>query len=242
MAKMEELKQEIKEIKELCKTLVDGAKSELSGGFDNINGQGLMMTIDMIKDCSEIVEKKSKTAYYCSIVEAMEKADEEEKLMDKVSEYLPETESERRFYGRGSRIYMNDYRKYPEYVYYDDEMNRDPYRDTGRMYYNGNSGTGMNNSSGNMSGGSTSGRSTNGMDGGSMRNFVESRYDRARRNYTETRDSHKDNSPESKEMKMHELEKYMQELSSDITELVSDMTLEEKNLLRNKINVLSTKI
>lgn len=239
---MEELKKEIESIKDMCKPLEIAIKAELAKGIESIDAHEFGEAVDALKDMSEIVEKKSKTAYYCSIVEAMEKADKEEELMDKVSEYLPETESERRFYSCGSRRYMNDYRRYPEYVYYDDEMNRDPYRDTGRMYYNGNSGTGMNNSSGNMSGGNTSGRSTNGMDGGSMRNFMESRYDRARRNYTEMRDNHKENTPEDKEMKMRELEKYMQELSSDITSLVDDMSQEEKNLLRNKINVLSTKI
>lgn len=70
----------------------------------------------------------------------------------------------------------------------------------------------------------------------------ESGYDRAKRNYTETKEMHKSNTAEDKEMKMKSLDMYMKELSSDITSMIEDMTPEEKNLLRNKMSTLVSKI
>lgn len=231
MAKMEELKQEIEAVKEMCKPLENAIKTELAKGIENIDTHEFGEAVDALKDFAEVIEKKSKSAYYCSIVKAMEDAEKEDEMMDKINEYLPSTESEKRYYG--GRRYMRDYRDtyYPDMYY---GGSRDIDRDMGRMYYTNT--LSANGNSGNMNMGSGS------LNNGNMRTYNESRYDRARRNYTETRDMHRDNSTESKEMKMRELEKYMQELSTDITELVGDMSQEEKNLLRNKINVLSTKI
>ena len=41
---------------------------------------------------------------------------------------------------------------------------------------------------------------------------------------------------------MHDLEKYMQELSSDVMEMIEKATPEEKQILRQKITTLATKI
>ena len=70
----------------------------------------------------------------------------------------------------------------------------------------------------------------------------ESSYDRAKRNYTETKEMHKNNTPEDKEHKMKALDGYIKELGGDITQLIGDMTAEEKNLLRSKMSTLVTKI
>ena len=70
----------------------------------------------------------------------------------------------------------------------------------------------------------------------------ESNYDRAKRHYTETKEIHKNNTPEDKEHKMKSLDSYTKELASDITGMVADMSAEEKNLLRTKLSTLVSKI
>ena len=74
------------------------------------------------------------------------------------------------------------------------------------------------------------------------RNYSESNYDRAKRNYTETKELHKGNTQEDKEHKMKSLDGYMKELSTDIKHLLGDMTAEEKNLLRTQLSTLVSKI
>lgn len=64
-----------------------------------------------------------------------------------------------------------------------------------------------------------------------------SRYDMARRGYTDARDTHKD-----KDTKMHELESYMTELGKDVTDLISDMTPEERTLAKSKLATLINKM
>ena len=71
---------------------------------------------------------------------------------------------------------------------------------------------------------------------------AESRYDMAKRNYTESKELHRGNTPEDKEQKMKELEKYLREIGSDIAELISDASTEEKNLLKNRMQVIMQKI
>lgn len=70
----------------------------------------------------------------------------------------------------------------------------------------------------------------------------ESEYDKAKRHYTETREMHTANTPDDKEHKMKALDGYIKELGGDITQLIGDMTAEEKNLLRNKMSTLVSKI
>ena len=70
----------------------------------------------------------------------------------------------------------------------------------------------------------------------------ESSYDRAKRMYTETKNTHRDNSTESKQAKMRDLEQYMKELAEDVTQLLTDMTSEEKALIRNRMQVLMQKV
>ena len=74
------------------------------------------------------------------------------------------------------------------------------------------------------------------------RKSVESRYDRARRGYEEKKEMHKGNTPEDKQAKMRELEKYAKELAEDVTEMISDATPEERNLLRQKMQMMIQKI
>lgn len=70
----------------------------------------------------------------------------------------------------------------------------------------------------------------------------ESNYDRAKRHYTETKEMHKNNTPEDKEHKMKALDDYIKELGGDITQLIGDMTAEERNLMRTKLSTLVSKL
>lgn len=71
---------------------------------------------------------------------------------------------------------------------------------------------------------------------------TESRYDRARRGYEESKAMHKGNTAEDKQHKMKSLEDYTKEIASDITDMVQDMSAEEKNLLRTKLQTLAQKV
>ena len=117
--------------------------------------------------------------------------------------------------GRGSyrRGYEGPYWRMTPEMYKDMQEYRDMDRNTGRMYYTEPSMT-----------------------------MSESNYDRAKRNYTETKELHRANTPQDKEAKMRGLEDYFKEISSDITGLLSDMTPEERNMLKSKISALATKL
>lgn len=114
---------------------------------------------------------------------------------------------------------------------------RDIDRGYGKMYYDDRRGyTGGNNSS--------SGSSSNGNGGGSrgymdleMRDIREGRSGMTRKGYMEAKEMH-----HGKEVKMKELEKYLKELSHDITEMIEDASPEEKQMLRQKMTTLASKI
>ncbi len=212
-----------KQIMECVKAKVDGI------GIDNFEGQNL----DDLKDFTEIAKNIACFDKDYRIVEAMEKAEDNEDIMRMLEQY--EDYPDRRYYdayryangrfapkGRGTRRGYEEppyYHMYPEAEHMRD-MDRD---DRGKMYYSepASNASGSNNMS---------------------RNYSESNYDRAKRNYTETKELHKGNTQEDKEHKMKSLDSYMKELSTDITHLLGDMTAEEKNLLRTKLSTLVSKI
>ena len=215
-----------KQIMECVKAKVDGI------GIDNFEGQNL----DDLKDFTEIAKNIACFDKDYRIVEAMEKSEDNEDIMRMLEQY--EDYPDRRYYdayryangrfapkGRGTRRGYEEppyYHMYPEYD--ERERMRDMDRDDrGKMYYSepANNVSGSNNMS---------------------RNYSESNYDRAKRNYTETKELHKGNTQEDKEHKMKSLDGYMKELSTDITHLLGDMTAEEKNLLRTKLSTLVSKI
>lgn len=215
-----------KQIMECVKTKVEGI------GLDSFEGQNL----DDLKDFTEIAKNIACFDKDYRIVEAMEKSEDNEDIMRMIEQY--EDYPDRRYYdayryangrfapkGRGTRRGYEEppyYHMYPEYD--ERERMRDMDRDDrGKMYYS--EPTGNVSGSNNMS-----------------RNYSESNYDRAKRNYTETKELHKGNTQEDKEHKMKSLDGYMKELSTDITHLLGDMTAEEKNLLRTKLSTLVSKI
>lgn len=191
-------------------------------GLDSFEGQNL----DDLKDFTEIAKNIACFDKDYRIVEAMEKSEDNEDIMRMIEQY--EDYPDRRYYdayryangrfapkGRGTR---RGYEEPPYYhMYPEAEHMRDMDRDYGKMYY------------------------TEPTTGSNMR-MTESSYDRAKRNYTETKEMHKGNTQEDKEHKMKSLDSYAKELTSDITGMVADMTAEEKNLLRNKLSNLVSKI
>ena len=213
-----------KQIMECVKAKVDGI------GIDNFEGQNL----DDLKDFTEIAKNIACFDKDYRIVEAMEKSEDNEDIMRMLEQY--EDYPDRRYYDayryangrfapKGKGTYRRGYEEPPYYHMYPErehmrDMDRD---DRGKMYYS--------EPASNMSGSNNMSRS-----------YSESNYDRAKRNYTETKELHKGNTQEDKEHKMKSLDGYMKELSTDITHLLGDMTAEEKNLLRTKLSTLVSKI
>lgn len=235
-------------------------------GIDNIEGQDLVelgMWTDIIKDL--VCYDKDK-----KIIEAMDEAEESEEAMKYIEMYedyprrgyrgQPRSKTSGRFMSRRDRRRSYEepmyYTMTPEmYHMYPSEYYRDMDReDMGRMYYSGGSSSsnassmggqyssGMNGASGNK--GYTDSRQSDGGNYSSrmQRDGKEGRSGDARRGYMETKEMHKGNSAEDKQHKMKELENYMKELSTDITEMISDASSEEKNMLKNKLQVLMQKI
>ena len=196
-------------------------------GIDNIEGQHL----EELEKWTEIAKNIVCYDKDYNIVEAMEKSEDNEDIMRMIERY--EDYPERRFYDhyryadgrfapKGRGTYQRGYSE--PYYHMTPEMYRDMDKYTrDRMYF---TETGID------------GRGT-GMHDTKM---SESNYDRAKRNYTETKEMHRANTPQDKEAKMRDLEKYMKELSADITDLMSGMSQEEINMAKSKLTTLVSKM
>ena len=209
-----------KQIMECVKTKVEAM------GIDNIEGQHL----EELEKWTEIAKNIVCYDKDYNIVEAMKEAENEDN-MRAIEMY--EDYPERRFYDhyryadgrfapKGRGTYQRGYSE--PYYHMTPEMYRDMDKYTrDRMYF---TETGID------------GRGT-GMHDTKM---SESNYDRAKRNYTETKEMHRANTPQDKEAKMRDLEKYMKELSTDITDLMSGMSQEEINMAKSKLTTLVSKM
>lgn len=209
----------------MIECLTEKTLCELDKGVENVNTEEMGEAVDMIKDLCE-------AEYKAVIVKSMKKADEEEEEYNK--ELLRALKDE---YGEeGGRRYYDEYRYangrfapkgrgirrgYTEPPYYhmpvnynDMEYMRDMDKSQGKMYYSEPIAP----------------------------HVSESNYDRAKRHYTETKEMHKNNTPEDKEHKMKALDDYIKELGGDITQLIGDMTAEERNLMRTKLSTLVSKL
>ena len=211
-----------KQIMECVKAKVDGI------GIDNFEGQNL----DDLKDFTEIAKNIACFDKDYRIVEAMEKSEDNEDIMRMLEQY--EDYPDRRYYDhyryangrfapKGKGTYRRGYEEPPYYHmpinYNDPEYMRDMDKGMGRMYY-----------------------TEPVVSDSSSSHTIESGYDRAKRNYTETKEMHKNNTPEDKEHKMKALDGYIKELGGDITQLIGDMTAEERNLMRTKLSTLVSKL
>lgn len=211
-------------------------------GYDNMNSQDW----DDFKDCVETAKNAIKCDYYYRLVECMKKDEEEDKREDKyffdmlkeeysddykrMKEEYGEEEADRRFYdnyrykssgrfapkGRGSYMPRRGYDEPPHYHMtpemmreHDPEYWRDVDRKEGRMYY-------------------TEPVRMDGM------KHEESRYDKAKRGYEETKAMHKGNTPEDKQITMREAEKMLNVVFDEIDEMLEDATPEMKNMVKAK--------
>lgn len=240
----------IERIHEMIEKLTKCAEMELEKGVENIDAKEMGEVTDMIKDLCE-------AEYYAKISKAMDEAEYGEDY----DEYGPMEEGRRgytsqprsktsgRFMRRGDGRRNNGgrrgyeepmyYRMTPEmYHDYNAEELRDMDREQGRMYYSGSSGS----MSGNSSGLQGSGRSYYNGDSSNQRDSREGRSGQSRRNYMETKEMNKGNTPGEKQAKMKELENYTKELAEDVTEMISDASPEEKQMLKTKMQTLIQKI
>lgn len=215
---------DIKRMHEMIEKLSEAAECEFSKGIENVDTCEMDKVVDMMKDLSEAM-------YYRTLTKAMQESDTEE-IMDMFDRY---EDDGKRYYdmwryksgrfapkGRGSKRGYDEppyYHMTPDmYREHDQEYWRDMDRKDGKMYY------------------------TEPITTKKTHDAREGRSGMMRRSYMETKEIHKANTPEDKQQKMKELEKYMGELSTDITEMISDASPEERNLLKQKLQVLTQKI
>ena len=220
---------DIKRMHEMIEKLSEAAECEFSKGIENVDTCEMDKVVDMMKDLSEAM-------YYRTLTKAMQESDTEEimEMFDKYGDdgkryydmwryksgrFAPKGRGTRRGYDEPPYYHMNPdmYREHtPEYY-------RDMDRMDGKMYYT---------ETGNMNNASSQ----------NMRDSREGRSGVGRRNYMETKEMHKANTPEDKQAKMRELENYAKELTEDVVDMVADMSAEEKNLLKTKMQTLIQKI
>lgn len=212
---------DIKRMHCMIEKLAECAEKQFDNGIESVDTAEMGQVTDMLKDLAEAM-------YYRTLTKTMDDSDPEE-IMEMFERY---GDGGRRYYDhyryadgrfapKGRGTYRRGYDEPPYYhmtpeMYRNMENYRDMDRRDGRMYYTEptmNSGV-----------------------------HTESRYDMAKRNYTESKELHRGNTPEDKEQKMKELEKYLREIGSDIAELISDASTEEKNLLKNRMQVIMQKI
>ena len=201
-----------KQIMECVKAKVDGI------GIDNFEGQNL----DDLKDFTEIAKNIACFDKDYRIVEAMEKSEDNEDIMRMLEQY--EDYPDRRYYDnyryktsgrfapKGKGSYMPR-RGYDEPPYY--HMNPEMYREHTPEYYRD-------------------------MDRENGRLYfsepvtMESRYDKAKRMYTETKTKHNSGSVEDKQLTLKEGEKMLNVIIDELMEMVSDATPEMKNMIKTK--------
>lgn len=217
----------IKRMREMIEKLTEIALCELDKGAECVNTKEFGEVTDMIKDLAE-AEYKSR------ISKAMEEAEEEDKAEEKYmlkmlkEDYGMNEEESRRYYdawrykngrfapkGRGTR------RGYEEPPYY--HMTPEMYRDHDAEWYRD-----MDRKSRNVMYFSEPIRNSD------SEKHVESRYDRAKRMYTETKDMHKSGSVEDKQITLKEGEKMLNVIFDEIDEMLADATPEMKNMVKTK--------
>ena len=225
----------VKRIHDMIEKLTKCAEMEFEKGVENINAEEMGEVTDMIKDLAE-------AEYYAKISKAMDESEygEDYDYMGAYDEHSRKGYRGQPRDSKGRYVSRRGYesRMMPEMDWDDMEYMRDMDRDYGKMYYtDGMNGSSRGGSSSGMSNGSNRGYSQ-----GGNRDSREGRSGQSRRSYMESKEMHKDNSPESKQHKMKELETYMKDLSEDVTEMIGDMSQEEKTMLKNKMQVLMQKI
>lgn len=211
---------DVKRMHDMIEKLSERAECEFAKGIDNVDTCEMGKVVDMMKDLSEAM-------YYRTLTHAMDEVEPEETLS-----MMERFGDGRRFYddyrykttgryapkGKGTYVGRRGYTEPPYWhrnPVYDRDFDLEEYD---RMYYTDTK-----------------------MANGTM-DKTESRYDRAKRHYTETKAMHSGNTTDDKDEKMKALESYMKELGVDLSDMIKDMTEEEKNMMRSKLSTLVSKI
>ena len=204
----------IEQMKYMKETLMKCVQGQL-GDLASVDAEELGEAVDMIKDLSEAI-------YYCTITESMEKSEKEKGKEKETVMYYP-MPMPMEYAGQGGN------RNYRGMEY-----------NMGRMSYDG----AMSYAQGGGQGGSRNYQDGNRQSEGESRNYPieirdyrEGRSPMTRKTYME-RKMHGG----GKEAQVQELEKYMHELTNDIMEMLDGASMEEKQILKNKISALATKI
>ena len=222
----------------LAEKIADCMKAKVEAkGIDNIEGQDLVelgMWTDIIKDL--VCYDKDK-----KIIEAMDEAEESEEAMKYIEMYedYPERKGYRgqRRDSRGRYMSNRGRRGYeiPMMMYDEDWDEMERMRDMDRMSYGrmgySSGGSSMGGNSSSMGGSQSSG--SMGSNNGS-RGYSESRYDRAKRGYEETKAMHNSGSAEDKQLTMREAEKMINVIFDELEESLSDAPKEVKDMIKNK--------
>ena len=210
----------------MVEKLSEFAKCELDKGIEQVDTKEMGEVAEIIKELSE-------AEYYAKISKAMDEAEygEDYDYMGAYDEHERKGYRGQRRDSRGRYMSRRGYesRMMPDMDYDEMERNRDSDRSSGKMYY----------SSGNMGGSSSGGMSSGSMgsQGGSnsgSRGYSESRYDRARRGYEETKAMHNSGSAEDKQITMKEAEKMINVIFDELEESLSDAPKEVKDMIKNK--------
>lgn len=247
----EKVEAELKTVKSMCETMENAIKTQIDKGLDKVNTHELYEAVDIYKDLGEVKKNIVETCYKMQIMEAMEESDygedyDENGPIEERRFYRgqPRSRTTGRYMSRSDgrrRGYETPYHYMPE-VYSPVTGYRDMDMMDGRMYYasgqNGNmSGNFGNRSYSDGQGGnrwSESGNRTNDnryYDG----NRMESRYERSRRNYEESKELHRENTPENDKENVKRLETFMNTIEGDIKELTPSMSQAEKTMLKQKM-------
>ena len=205
----------IKHIHDMVEKLSEFAKCELDKGIEQVDTKEMGEVAEIIKELSE-------AEYYAKISKAMDEAEygEDYDYRGAYDEYERKGYRGQRRDSRGRYMSRRGYMPMMrDYDWDNMQMDRDMDREHGKMYY------------------------TEPM---TMRNdnqaHSESRYDRARRGYEESKAMHKSGSVEDKKKNMESLEHYMKELSEEMAELIESMDASEKTMVRSKLQTLAQKV
>lgn len=252
-----EIKNETKKVCEIIEKLYTDFESAMDDG----NIQNGLAIAEMIDNMVDSKKDTIESIYKKQILVAMEDAeygedyDEEGPVKYFSSRVHPRSATTGRFIQRRYTEKMPMDREYPMTL---DEYKRNYGRDMdmpNRMYYT-ESGSNMGGSQGGNYGNSGS------RNGGNMRNYIgnswidnppmdtnepremrderEGRSGMARRNYMETKQMNKGNSPMEKQENMKKLDERWRATMEDLKEEVMDMTPDEKNVAKNWVTKIGT--
>lgn len=208
---------DIERMHEMIEKLSESVKCEFDKGIENIDTCEMKEATDMLLDLS-------KAMYYRTLTVAMQESDTDE-IMDMFDRYGEDRRyydhyryKNGRFAPKGHGTYRRGYDEPPyHHVMPEYEMSADEYkkmtpeqmrdldrRTKGVMYY-------------------TEPAPNN-----------ESRYDRAKRMYTETKDAHKSGTADDKTITLREGEKFLNVFFDELDEIMKDASPEMRSMIKTK--------